>query len=84
MDHKINAPHLLHTSTEVRSATPEELERRRAWAERAQRNRELMPETAAEVAGWRRVFGDGTRLLWAEEGELELKRGALEPTRKGG
>jgi hypothetical protein len=43
--------------------TPEERE-----AERA-RNQALMPETMAEVAGWRRVFGEGARLTFATEGE---------------
>lgn len=42
---------------------------------RARANRAAMPETAAIVADYRRVFGAGVRLLWAVENGRELGRG---------
>ena len=41
-----------------------------------QRNREAMPQTAAIVDEFRRVFGPGVRVLWAREGELEVGKRA--------
>ena len=35
----------------------------------AKRNRELMPETAAIVDEYRRVFGNGIKLKWAVEND---------------
>lgn len=40
----------------------------------AQRNRELMPETARIVASFRRVFGADVRVVWVMEGEIERGR----------
>jgi len=47
-----------------------------SYEERAKRNRELMPGTAAMVDHFRAVFGPGVRLLWAVENGIEVgKRG---------
>lgn len=44
--------------------------------EQARRNRELMPDTAAEVDTWRSVFGAGVRLLYAKEGDCQVGKPA--------